>query len=445
MLYMEYLKCGKPEGISFRRYLRIVGYVNPARDTPGMDDGSLAKAGPSGLELIAVPSQPVTGQLEVKVLLVDFDDRPGLLPVSHYDGLLFSEGVYPTGSLRDYYLEVSHGKVSVTGSVDGWLRMPKPYSYYTNRESGTRRDSYPRNAQRLAEDAASTALAAGVGFPPSLDKLSQGCVTALFIIHSGRGAEVMPPAQRGGEIWSHKWELRNPVEVGPGLQAAFYLTVPGDCKAGVCAHELGHLAFQWDDFYDPNYDEDGSAWDGSGRWDLMAGGSYNGGGARPAHPAGVHKAQHGWMDVQEIRQSSRVILTPYSTGSGHAARIVSSEFEPRQYLFLENRQRSGFDFDLPGEGLLVWRVDESREQTASSRPALLLIQADGKHQLEVPGDWNEGDAGDPFPGSDNVTTLSDTGSISTSFPGQVRSRIRLQNISRDPSSGAITLDVQFDS
>jgi hypothetical protein len=26
-------------------------------------------------------------------------------------------------------------------------------------------------------------------------------------------------------------------------------------------------------FYDPNYDEDGMEWDGSGVWDLMAGGS----------------------------------------------------------------------------------------------------------------------------------------------------------------------------
>jgi transposase len=31
-----------------------------------------------------------------------------------------------------------------------------------------------------------------------------------------------------------------------------YLTFPEDCKMGVCAHELGHLAFQWEDFYDPN-------------------------------------------------------------------------------------------------------------------------------------------------------------------------------------------------
>ena len=59
-----------------------------------------------------------------------------------------------------------------------------------------------------------------------------------------------------------------------------------------------------DDFYDANYADDGQYWDGSGAWDLMAGGSYNGAGARPAHPAGLHKSQHGWIPIQTIAPGS---------------------------------------------------------------------------------------------------------------------------------------------
>lgn len=445
MLYMDYLKYGKPEGLSFKRYLRIIGYVDPSRDVVGMDDGATIKVGPAGPELISVPTQPIIGELQVKVLLVDFDDRPGVLPGDHYRSMLFSDGIYPTGSMRDYYSEVSLGKVTVSGLVHGWFRMPKPYSYYTNGESGTAWNSYPRNAPRLAEDAVTAALSAGVDFPDTLDKLSQGVVTALFIVHAGRGAEVMPPALRGNEIWSHKWQLRNPVRVSAQVQAALYLVVPNDCRVGVCAHELGHLAFQWEDFYDPNYDEDGSEWDGSGRWDLMAGGSYNGNGARPAHPAGLHKSQHGWVEEEEVRSSSAISLKPYSASSGKIVRIISPNYKPRQYLLLENRKKNGFDFDLPGEGLTVWRVDESKEQTAAAQPALLLVQADGKHQLEAPSDWNEGDAGDPFPGSENVTLLLESGSISTSFPNQARSKVSLKNIKRDSQTGEITLEVVFDA
>jgi immune inhibitor A len=447
MLYMDYLKYGKPEGVSFKRYLRIVGYIDPSSDIDGMDDGMTIKVGATGPELISVPTQPIIGELEVKVLLVDFDDRPGVLSADHYQDMLFSDGIYPTGSMRDYYQEVSAGKVAVSGLVHGWFRMPNSYSYYTNNQSGTEWDSYPKNAPRLAEDAVKAALNAGIEFPDTLDKLSQGVITALFIVHAGRGAEVMPPSLRKQEIWSHKWELKNPVKVSEqtqtALYAALYLVVPNDCKVGVCAHELGHLAFQWDDFYDPNYDEDGSEWDGSGRWDLMAGGSYNGNGSRPAHPAGLHKSQHGWLEIEEIRQSSSISLPPYSANVGKIVKIISPSYKPKQYLLLENRKRSNFDFDLPGEGLLVWRVDESAEQIAADAPALLLVQADGKHQLEFPGDWNEGDAGDPFPGSENISMLSSSGNISTSFPNQQNSKVSLQNINRDTLTGEISLDIIF--
>jgi immune inhibitor A len=441
-LYAEYLRIGKPQGLTFRQYLAVIGYTNPADEYVGMDDGALFRRA-AGLELIRIPSQPVRGPLRVKVLLVDFPDRPGTLPASHYERLLFSKGTLPTGSLRDFYAEASLGKVDVTGSVHGWLRMPQTYSFYTNGQSGTVWSAYPRNAPRMAEDAVHAALQAGVAFEPELDILGQGIVAALFIVHSGLGAEGLAPSLRGAHIWSHKWQLRNPVDVGNGLTATLYLTVPNDAKTGVCCHELGHLAFQWEDFYDPNYDEDGSEWDGAGRWDLMAGGSYNGGGSRPAHPAGLHKTQHGWIQVQEVRASARVTLDPFTPAAASVAKVVGPRYRPGQYLILENRARAGFDADLPGEGLLVWRVDESRDQLAPQRPALLLVQADGRHDLERPDDWNEGDAGDPFPGSAGRTSLDDQGDVSTSFPESDSSGVVLRNIQRDPASGSVTLDVEI--
>lgn len=443
MLYMEYQRSGKAKKLSFKKYLQSIGFTDPAAEVDGMDDALRFRRGTAGAERIDIPAQPVTGKLQVKVLLVDFPDRPGALPPHHYEDMLFSEAQYPTGSMRDFYREISLGKVEVEGSVHGWLRMPNPYSYYTNNKSGF--GTYPKNAQKMAEDAVSVAMQQGIKFDKNLDKLNQGIVTALFIVHSGRGAEELHPTIRGGEIWSHKWNLMAPVDVGNGLAASIYLTVPNDCKVGVCAHELGHLAFQWQDFYDPNYNEDGKEWDGSGVWDLMAGGSWNGGGSRPAHPAGLHKIQHDWVPVTTVTKSQSLTLKPYTADSGQVYKIVSPNYGEKQYLLLENRKRSGFDFNLPGEGLLVWRVDEKGEMEAPDKPGLLLIQADGKHNLEIPKDWNQGDAGDPFPGSEMKTKLTDSGSISTTFPDAKRSGVMLENIVLDQVSGAITLDVKFSS
>jgi len=435
-LYMDYKNSGFKG--SFKKYLKSIGFTDPAEDQIGMDDGAQMKRTHmhETPHLISVPARAITGKLRIKVLLVDFSDRVGVTPVKHYEDLLFSKKKYPSGSLFDYYKEVTLGKVEIVGSVHGWIRMPQPYTFYTNKNSGTSEKDYPNNAQRLAEDAVQEAINKNIPFEADLDKLGQGIITALFVIHAGRGAEEMPNEVSGDHIWSHKWNMVNPVNITPNLQASIYLTVPHNCKVGVCAHELGHLAFQWEDFYDPDYEENGTEWDGSGIWDLMAGGSWNNGGQTPSHPAGLHKMQHGWITVEKIKVTKSITLKPFTAKTAKVVKITCAAFQPSQYLLLENRTRKGFDFHLPGEGLLVWRVDERHDQDGVVSPALLLIQADGKHNLEDPEDWNEGDAGDPFPGKSKTTKLNETGKICTSF-GKKKSGITLSGIKRNADTGVI--------
>ena len=449
---MEYLRTNKKRSakdkLSFNEHLASIGFTDPSANVPGMDDRVLAQPAPGGgAQLISIPNKVVQGTLRVKVLLVDFSDRPGTLTPDHFEDLLFSKGTHPTGSMRDYYAEVSNGKVDVIGSAHGWFRMPRKYSEYVNGESGMGQFSYPNNCQALAEDATKAAVAAGIVFPADLDVLQTGTVTALFIVHAGRGAEKeqTTDAQKA-EIWSHKWNAVNPVAVGGGLSVATYLVVPQNCRLGVCAHELGHLAFQWQDFYDPNSNKDGVFWNGSGSWDLMASGSYNFNEASPAHPAVLHKAQHGWVALQEINKSTlNVRLKPTTALGGRACKIISPAFSSSQYLILESRPLRGFDKHLPGEGLLVWRVDETMEMFAPATPGMTLIQADGRHELELPNPVMQGDDSDPFPGIEDQTDLKDTGTnASSSFPG-IRSGIRLLNINYDRVSGVSSFDVDIDT
>ncbi len=447
LLIHEYHSKWKPLGLTFRQFLVVSGYTNPAHSREGLDDHLVGNftEGERHAELISIPERPVTGNLHVMVLLVDFSDRPGAVTREHYENLLFSEGRYPTGSMTDYYLEVSRNQVKITGEVHGWLRMPENYTYYTNAHSGIdRADAYPRDARRLAEDAITEALDAGIVFNRELDKLETGTITALFIVHSGRGAEKLHPLIRRDHIWSHKWNMKHPKMVSGDLVAMTYLMVPQEAALGVCVHELGHLAFQWQDFYDPNYDEDGDEWDGNGIWDVMASGSYAGNEVRPVHPAGLHKSQHGWIPVEKINKTTaNVTLPPVTNENGYVIKIYSDHLRPKQYLLLENRAKQYFDLDLPGEGLLIWRVDEEMEMEGTVRPGMLLIQADGRHNLLDPDDYNNGDPGDPFPGERNVLGLSDQGDISTSFPGQVRSGISLKNIRYDAETKDIILDIEI--
>lgn len=445
-LVHEYRKKWKQLGFTFHQFLVATGYENPSHDIKGMDDRLVGAVHDDKVQLVSIPEKPITGELHVIVLMVDFPDLPGTLPQEHYTDLLFSRNTYPTGSMADYYSEVSRGKVNITGEVYGWLRMPQNYSYYTNGNSGLtdrfNREYYPRDARKLAEDAVEAALVAGVKFDPKLNVLSNGTVTALFIVHAGRGAEKLVPPLQGNHIWSHKWNMKQPKKVASDLWVVTYLMVPQEALLGVCAHELGHLAFQWQDFYDPNYGSDGDHWDGNGNWDLMASGSYAGGELRPVHPAGLHKKQHKWIEVEEIdRTRENVILKPITDTQGKVIEVRSKNYQKDQYLLLEYRAKQLFDSDLPAEGLLVWRVDESEEMEGSIRPGMILIQADGRHDLLDPDDRNNGDPGDPFPGSKEVTQLLDSGNISTSFPGGTVSGISLTNIKHDPLTKEISLDI----
>jgi len=86
-------------------------------------------------------------------------------------------------------------------------------------------------------------------------------------------------------------------------------------------------------------------------------------------------------------------------------RIPAAPDRPQEYYLLENRARIGADGRLPGEGLLVWHVDESVDgfRTAESnvaRKLLHLVEADGRADLDRghAAGGNRGDTGDPWAG-----------------------------------------------
>jgi hypothetical protein len=80
---------------------------------------------------------------------------------------------------------------------------------------------------------------------------------------------------------------------------------------------------------------------------------------------------------------------------------------------------------------------------APATPGMQLVQADGFQQLESPTGSNQGDDGDPFPGSKQVAELKDTGKASTSFPGSKKSGIRLSNIHKDDAD-SISFSIHID-
>ena len=231
---------------------------------------------------------PLRGTVRVIVVLVDFSDRPMMQTQQHFQDLFFSQGK-PKKSVREYYSDVTHGLIDLQGDVVGPLRLPKTLKTYANRASGM--GTAVPNAQTMAFDAV-TAADPMVDFTP-YDNDGNGFVDAFIVIHAGPGAEVTGSQD---DIWSHKWVLPGGARAVDQTKIYAYLTVPEDCKIGVCAHELGHLLFGFPDLYDTDYIV------GRHRQLVPDGGRQLGRRRRPAGaPFGLVQGQPGLGDREDGR------------------------------------------------------------------------------------------------------------------------------------------------
>lgn len=373
---------------------------------------------------------PVVGTRRALVLLVDFSDKTASQTQQHYSDMLFSSGTYPTGSMRDFYKEISYGKLAITGEVSGqggatagWYRAPQAYTAYTNNDYGT--GTYPNNAQKLVEELVDLA-APFVNFA-DYDNDGDGFVDALFVVHAGPGAEV---TGNQNDIWSHQWAI-NPKTFN-GVKVQTYTIEPEDGRIGVFSHELAH-AFGLPDLYDTDYSSAGT-----GSWDLMAGGSWLNGGDTPAHPTAYCKVKLGWVDPVVIFNAQQSItIKPYATTDGQIYKLPIGAADSKEYFLLSNRQQVGFDAMLPGEGLIIEHIDENQSSNTDETHYLVDIeQCDGKQDLNK--NANRGDAGDPYPGATDAFTASTTPS-SQSYAG-TDSRVEVTNIRRVGDD--ITADVK---
>ncbi|MDJ0945839.1 MAG: M6 family metalloprotease domain-containing protein [Kiloniellales bacterium] len=427
-----------PAGFTFAQFFAVWRSTRRGENLVGLDDGTIESGARLQPQLIERPPKKLEGLIRTLVLLVDFDDRPhhpSKTP-AHFRNLLFGES-FPTGSMRSYYREISRSKVDIDGEVHGWFRMPQDMSFYAGQNSGT--SGTQPNARTLAHHAVMAALDAGVDFS-DYDALGEGIVTALFIVHAGRGAEETGDT---GDLWSLKWVLPAPVDVADGVRVNTFLTVPEDCKVGVCAHEWGHLAARWADFYDTGSSELFKS-NGLGHYCLMASGSWGNSGLRPTYPNGMLRMFHDWVDVELIQESrDSVELTPANEGGGVAVLFNPEVMKEGQYVLCEYRRRSDQEAFLPDEGLAVYVVDEDIDNVNDEQNlAIELIQADGKRDLaQIFNQGNSGDAQDLYP-LDDKRKIDEASVPPLNLPDGEWTGIRL-TVSGDPGDASLRLKVEM--
>lgn len=354
--------------------------------------------------------------LRVICILVDFADNQAdtqNFPAAHFQEMLFTEGEFPTGSMRDWYLENSYGEMNIIGDVVGWYRMPQDYAYYVAGRNGF--GAYPRNAQGLTRDAV-LAADGDVDFR-NYDNDHNGVVEGLFIVHAGPGAE-----ETGSDdmIWSHSWNvLGNLRPDNIGFRS--YAMEPENGEIGVFGHELGHSLFGLPDLYDTNYLSAGV-----GFWSMMSGGSWGGGGTRPVHFDAWSKTRISFLEPFPIVDDSPDLLLEPVERFNEGLLAWRNNDWGSEYFLIENRQRIGFDESLPASGLLIWHCDDNAPNNAHPwwpgqgdlHNIVALEQADGGYDLEH--NVNSGDGSDPWPGDTwNELFSNDTEPDSRDYRGNV--------------------------
>jgi M6 family metalloprotease-like protein len=341
------------------------------------------------------PSAPVTGTRRVVVILVEFPDTRASAkhPPSYYQRLIFDRSYQ--GSLARYYEEVSYGLMRIEGVVAGnkWYKAKYPMFYY-GRDGISGTDSAYGPVYRLALEAIALADE-DVDFS-DFDMDGDRVVDHIMIIHAGEGQE---RSGRADDIWSHRWEVdSNPALPGnqglsvDGVYALGYTMQSEDSPVGVFAHEFAH------DLGIPDLYVEGAP-SPVGRWSLMGHGAWLGNppGSLPAHLDPWSKALLGWINpITLTGNASQVQVKRIETYREGSLYKIPYPGIASEYLLIENRQRIGFDSGLPGDGILVWHIDDSvgsLEKGDVNRdpkhPRVALVPADGSL-------LGGGDATDPF-------------------------------------------------
>lgn len=214
-------------------------------------------------------------------------------------------------------------------------------------------------------------------------------------------------------VWAHKSSLYQgsygAMQIG---EYAMFGERHEDHQAtiGIICHELGHLLFDLPDLYDRR----GQSM-GIGRWGLMGLGGWNSSaghaGNKPAHMLGWSKEQLGFVQPGHAQEGRSTVRLRALSEAADVLEIPLDAYRHGQRLLLEHRRLNDFDSGLPGEGILMTRIDDrvgygplGGQNDNVDHQLVDVEEADGGQDLD--NNRNRGDANDVFSSSDNTLVFS---------------------------------------
>lgn len=362
---------------------------------------------------------PTIGEVHSLVILVQFADTKFSTVGSdahqffnnmlNEPGFTYSNGA--NGSARDFYLNSSNGRFQPQFDVIGPVTLPEKYSYYganqgSSVDNPARLEQFVREACTLADPL--------VDFS-QYDHNQDGYIDNIYFFYAGKGEA---DSGDGNAIWPHSAYYSDIASQAGTAQTSLKLDgvevgnytcsneingtiiTPQPAGIGTFVHEFGHV-LGLADHYDVNY---GITTFAPGYFDTMAQASYNNNGNTPAAFSAYERACLGWIDLTVLKNGVDTLnVLPDLNDSNKAYVVPVGGTNDQEYFIMENRQQKGWDAFIPGHGMLLWHIDydakawEKNElNITGTHQRVDIVEADNKLTDNTR-------AGDPFPGTSNVT------------------------------------------
>ena len=344
------------------------------------------------LHSVTFSAAPVPTTLRGLMVLIDFPNLPGRIPVDRADkiinGVRYKEPSV-TKSFRDYWFAQSRKRIVLLHEVVGYYRAPHNWEFYRDTPN------FNEDIKGLYKDALDWVAATRPGFdwgalslangPMNRNGSEEGTFLAISFMTDAwfQGS--------GGTHWID-WTAPNGVPTQQVTHATF--KAPWDLvdvNLFWLTHEVGHSVWGWPDTYDTT---GRSA--GTGLYTVMSGNTSLG----DIVPVGApFLVAEGWVRTIDVQRTREFVLKP------DGPRIVRyrNPLVSKEYFLIEARKRStignsSFPVD---KGLVIWHIDE-RVTTGNTKPQMTpaehymmsIEQADGRFDLEKM--VNPADSGDIY-------------------------------------------------
>ncbi len=352
------------------------------------------------------------GTKKLIMILIGYTDLAFTKTQSEFNALMNQLGYNvngAVGSVKDFFFENSYGHFNITTDVVGPYTAAHDMAYYgapnPNGGHDIRAGELMTEAVQLADP--------DVDYS-QYDNDGDGITDGVYIIYAGYGEAAGASVNT---IWPHAGGIGITLD---GTYISSYSCsnelqgTSGNALTtiGVICHEFGHVCGS-PDYYDTDYETDGQ-YDGTGKWDLMANGSWNGtpGGNCPPHMVPIEKITNGWVTPVILSTDASISLPDITTNPVVYRFNTTTQGE---YFLLENRQKTGFNAAVPGHGMMIYHVDENYIATAGNKINTTAHQgmfpmsgiATNANGVHLSADNKINKAGCPWPGTSARTTFSD--------------------------------------